>query len=86
MTLTIELPDEMARKMTEMLPEGDRRHFAISAIENALLAQEQDSEECMMAVEEGFAQMDCGRTVSLEEEIARWQSEKPKFQQRSVIQ
>jgi len=37
---------------------------------------ERDARECMAAVEESFADLDAGRTLSLEEEMARWQETK----------
>ena len=76
MTLTIDLPDALASRLNTLLPEDARQRFAIAAIADALLAQEQDSNECMAAVEEAFADMEAGRTNTLEEEQARWQQQK----------
>jgi predicted transcriptional regulator len=76
MTLTINLPDELASQMNRFLTEEERDDFAVSAIAEALLSCEQDAVECSAAVEEGLADMEAGRTISLEEEKARWQSEK----------
>jgi predicted transcriptional regulator len=77
MTLTIELPDELAFRLMALLPEEARERFAVSAIAEALLAQESDSAECIAAVEEALAEMETGHTVSFDEEIARWQSPPP---------
>ena len=77
--MTIDLPEELTSRLNALLPEEAHRHFAVSAIEEALLAQEQDSAECRAAVEESFADIKAGRTVSLEEEMARWEQQKPFF-------
>jgi predicted transcriptional regulator len=75
MTMTIELPDELASRLNALLPEEERGSFAVSAIADALLAQERDSAECIAAVEEAIADMETGRSVSFEEEEARWQQQ-----------
>lgn len=76
MTLTIDLPDELASRLNALLPEEERGRFAVSAIADALLAQERDSAECNAAVEEAIADMETGRTISFEDEEARWQQQK----------
>ena len=76
MTLTIDLPDELASRIKAILPEEERRQFAVSAIAEAILLREQDSAECIAAVEEGIADMKAGRTISLEEEKAHWEQQK----------
>ncbi len=76
MTLTIDLPDELASRLSALLPAEERGRFAVSAIADALLAQERDSAECIAAVEEAFIDVDKGRTISFEEEEARWQLQK----------
>jgi predicted transcriptional regulator len=75
MTLTISLPDELASWLMAILPEEARQRFAVTAIEDALLAQERDSEECIAAVEEALAEIKTGQTISLKAEQARWQSQ-----------
>ncbi len=40
---------------------------------------ERDERECIAAVEEAFADMDAGRTISFEEVAVRWQQEKAAF-------
>lgn len=75
MTLTIDLPDELARRLNE-LPEEERGRFAVSAITEALRAEEQDAAECQAAVEEALDDVETGRTISLEDEQARWQEQK----------
>ncbi len=76
MTLTIDLPDEVASRLNALLPEEERGRFAVSAIADALLAQERDSVECMAAVEEAIVDVENERSVSLDDERARWQQEK----------
>ena len=85
MTLTIDLPDELASRLMALLPEEARERFAVSAIEEALLAQERDSAECMVAVEEALAEMETGQSISLEAEKARWQSQKAVLLQTASI-
>lgn len=100
MTITIDLPDELATRLAALLPEEERARFAVAAIADALETRqeeaaaeekilaalradldpdkdpERDSAECVAAVEEALADMETGRTVSLEEERARWQQQK----------
>src|SRR5579862_4524411 len=76
MSLTIDLPDELAARLIVLLPEEAREPFAVSAIAEALLAQESDSADCADAIEEAFADMEAGRSVTLEEEKAGWQSQR----------
>ena len=85
MTLTIDLPDDLASRLMALLPEEAREHFAVSAIEEALLARERDSAECMAAVEEALAEMETGQSVSLEAEKARWQSQKAALLQTASV-
>jgi hypothetical protein len=40
MTLTLDLPDELARQLAEFLPEGERDRFALAAIADALAARQ----------------------------------------------
>lgn len=76
MTLTIELPEELASRLNALLPEEAQGRFAVSAIADALLAQERDSAECVAAVEEAIMDMEKGRSLSLEDEEIRWQRQK----------
>ena len=77
------LPDELANRLNVLLPEAEREHFALSALADAILAQEQDSAECIAAVEEALADMEAGRTISLEESIARWEKQKADLLKKS---
>jgi predicted transcriptional regulator len=79
MTWTIDLPDELATRLNALLPEEERGRFAVSAIAEALSAQEQDSAECVAAVEEALTDAEMGRTISLDDEKARW------LQQKAVL-
>ena len=45
MTLTIDLPEELACRLTERYPESERGLFAVSAIADALDLQEQEVDE-----------------------------------------
>lgn len=74
--MTIDLPDELASRLTALLPKEERKRFAVCAIADAVLAQEQDAAECRIAVEKAFADIEAGRTFSLEEEKARWEQQK----------
>src|SRR5690349_20103941 len=89
MTLTIDLPDALASRLTALLPEEEHDRFALSAIADALLSAsllaeldpeqelEREAAECIAAVAEGFADIDAGRNlVSLEEVRHRWDAEK----------
>jgi predicted transcriptional regulator len=76
MTLTISLPDDLASRLEALLPEAERTSFAVSAIAEALRAREQESAECSVAVEGGLAELEAGRTVSLEDEVERWQRQR----------
>lgn len=85
MTLTIDLPDALASRLNALLPKEDRGRFAISAIANALLAQEHDSAECVEAIEEALADMDSQRIVSFEDEMARWKLQKSVLLAKSSV-
>ena len=77
MTLTIELPDEVASRLAEMLPESERDGFAASAIAEALESRLRDSEECVLAVERALADMDAGRNLIPFDEVCRqWEAER----------
>ena len=84
MTLTIDLPDEMASRLNALLPEEERGRFAVSAISDALLAHEHDSAECIAAVEDALNDLGAERTVSFEEENSRWQEQKAVLQAASL--
>ena len=74
MTLTIDLPDDLAIRLNAALPEEARVRFAVSAISDALLAQESDSAECISAVEEAMIDVEMNRSLSFEAEKARWRA------------
>ncbi len=82
MTITLDLPDELSSRLVALLPEEAYSRFAVSAIAEALLMQEQDPQdsiECAAAVEEAFDDMQMDRSISLEDEKARWDSMKSKI-------
>lgn len=68
MTLTIDLPDELASRLMALLSAEECGRFAVSAIADALLAQERDASECIAAVEEAITDMEAGRSISFEAE------------------
>jgi hypothetical protein len=44
MTLTINLPDELASRLTRLLPEQEHDRFTLSALDNALNVRQQEYE------------------------------------------
>ena len=58
MTIRIDLPDEVASRLTALLPEDERDRFAVSAISDALLAREMEAEARLE--EELTAELDPG--------------------------
>ena len=77
MTLTIDLPAELAVRLATVLPEEERSQFAVMAIEDALEARLRDEAECVAAVEEAIAEMEAGRgLMSFEDAYREWDAEK----------
>jgi predicted transcriptional regulator len=77
MTLTIDLPDELASRLAELLPEEERDRFAVAAIAEALEARRCDSAECIAAVEQALEDMDEGRNLIPFEEVCRqWDADR----------
>ncbi|HZT41180.1 MAG TPA: hypothetical protein VFA07_03280 [Chthonomonadaceae bacterium] len=77
MTITIDLPDELASRLAELLPEEERNRFAVNAIAEALEARRRDTAECVTAVEQALADMDAGRNLIPFEEVSRqWEADK----------
>lgn len=70
MSLTIDLPDELAARLAE-LPADERDTFAVDAIATALEARWRDSAECITAVEEALADMDEGRHLIPFDDVCR---------------
>ena len=68
MTITIHLPDRLAAHLAA-LPEGERHAFAVSAIEDAVLAAAPpvDEDDLDTALEEAFAQMEAGQGIPFED-------------------
>ncbi len=50
MSFTIELPEELASQLTALLPEVERRRFAVSAIAEALKARQRAGHARLAAV------------------------------------
>jgi len=77
MTITIDLPDELAARLAELLPEEERNRFAVNAIAEALEAHRRDSAECVAAVKEALADMKAGRNLIPFEGVCRqWEADK----------
>jgi predicted transcriptional regulator len=77
MTITIELPEDLASQLAQVLPEEERDRFAIDAIAEALAARRRDADDCTAAVEQALADMDAGRNLIPFEDVCRhWASEK----------
>ena len=73
MSLTIELPNEVARQLAE-LPAEERSSFAIQA---ALEARRRDRDEFAAAVEQALADLEDGRNlIPFEELCERWDRER----------
>ncbi len=74
-TLTIELPDELASRLA-LLPEAERSRFSAAAIADALLFREEE-QDCVEVVEQALPDMDAGQgLVSFEEVRRQWDAEK----------
>jgi predicted transcriptional regulator len=77
MTLTIDLPDELASRLAALLREEERSRFSVAAIADALAFREEE-QNCIEVVEQALADMDEGRgLISLEEACRLWDADKP---------
>jgi metal-responsive CopG/Arc/MetJ family transcriptional regulator len=72
-TIIVELPDDLATAL-EAMPEGERNHFAVSALRDRLAYQEdayeeteEEKAEILAALMESKAQDEAGLTISLDE-------------------
>ena len=75
MTITIDLPDELASRLAQ-LPEEERTRFSVAAIADALIFRDEE-QNIVEIVEQALADMDEGRgLVSFEEVCRQWDSEK----------
>lgn len=76
MTITLDLPDELASRLT-LLPEGTRDRFAAAALADALDLRQAETEDCVTVVEQALADMDAGRGLVSFDEVARqWEAER----------
>ncbi len=76
MTLTIDLPDELASRLSALLPEEERSRFSVAAIADALTFREEE-QDCVEVVEQALADMDKGHgLISFEEVCRQWDSDK----------
>ena len=77
LTLTIDLPDELAARFITLLSEGERRRFSVAAIADALQFRQDEDSDCVTAVEQALADMDAGKgLISFEEVCRQWDAEK----------
>ena len=49
LTLTIDLPDELATQLTALLPDGEHYRFAVDATADALAVRQQDADARLAA-------------------------------------
>jgi predicted transcriptional regulator len=78
MTVTLNLPDDLASQLAEILPEAERDRFLRAAIENALDMLREDAEDCASVVERALEDLDAGRNViPFDEACRRWDSGAP---------
>lgn len=76
MTVTLDLPDELASRLT-LLPEGTRDRFAAAALADALDLRHSETADCVTVVEQALADMDAGRgLVSFDEACRQWEADK----------
>ena len=83
MTMTIELPAELAHRMNLLFRSEELGQFAIAAIEDAVYWKEVDSRECIAGVQEGLRDFETGRSISLAEEKVRWNLHKTQLLAKS---
>jgi predicted transcriptional regulator len=75
MSLTIDLPDEVAVRLAS-LPEDEQRRFSIAAITDALAFRLEEEGDCQPVIEQALADMDAGiGLVSFEELCRQWDAE-----------
>lgn len=74
MTLTIEVPDDLAAALSE-LPEAERNHYAVALMragwqandDAAAMDADEIDEEAVAAIAEGLADMEAGRLLTIEQ-------------------
>ena len=77
LTVTIDLPDEVASRFVALLPEKERSQFSVDAIAEALQLRQEEADDCVTVVEQALADMDAGiGLVSFEEVCRQWDAEK----------
>ena len=86
MTITLTPETETLLRDTAQRNGAEINALADALLADALLAQEQDAADCRAAVEEGFADVEAGRTISLAEEKVRWQQQKADLLKRGEAQ
>jgi predicted transcriptional regulator len=82
MTITIELPDDLAKRLVSLPQASANLHaFAVAALseaadvaENEAYADEESPPEVIEALREGLADVQAGRTLSLEEADVQFES------------
>ena len=75
MTITLDLPDALANRLT-LLPEAARDRFAAAALSDAFDFQETETEDFVTVVEQALADMHAGiGLVSFEDACRQWDAE-----------
>jgi predicted transcriptional regulator len=94
MTLTIDLPEDVAAKM-EQIPEAQRERYAIALLRRSLIqdaptqqelaaagyASRADFEDACAGIAEGIADAEAGRTLSWEEAQEEWAAARTAWRQ-----
>jgi predicted transcriptional regulator len=76
-TITLKVPDEWAAHLPDS--EAERESYALAALKEKIEMDQdflRDQEETVAAVREGLADVDAGRTYSLEECHEKWRAER----------
>jgi len=78
MTITIDVPEDEAEVLRRLAGEEGRsvEEVALNRLIDMLEAEARDFEEACQGIAEGIADMEAGRTVSLEEVRARFEAER----------
>ncbi len=75
MTITLDLPDALATRLTS-LPEAARDQFAAAALSDAFDFREDETDDFITVVEQALADMHAGiGSVSFEDACRQWDAE-----------
>ena len=82
MTITLDLPDALATRLTA-LPEGARDQFAATALADAFDFGEIETEDFVTVVEQALADMNAGiGLVSFEDACRQWDAEEAALEKK----